>query len=539
MSSTEPVYEVRPELLRRVKALHHARRQLSSRRLQRYYENAAAFARDCIRWPEGQGLAPYQYEILEALTEHKRVAVRSLHGAGKTTTESISELWFSITRDAMERDWKIITTAGAWNQLENYLWPEIHKWARVLRWELLLRDPFKLTELMKLTMQLDYGKASSVSPSNVNFAEGSHADSIFWLFDEAKSIPVAMWDAAEGAFSTEGLEGHEAFALASSTPGEPIGRFYEVQTHKPGLEDWHVIHVGLEKALAAGRVSATWADQRKRQWGESSALYANRVLGEFHSSDEDAVIPLSWIEEAVERWKDSELLQRDHGRARNGFPLERYRMPDLTCVSVDVARFGDDQSAIAMIHGVRVQEIRRFFHEPETMIAGRVAGAAGPPEDGVKVVVDTDGLGGGVTDILRERDYEIDAFHGGYATDRKDRSGELGYKNWRSGAWWHMRELLDPHPCTCEGHEYCPEHGSKIELPDDPLLIGDLAAPRMKRITSKSQIELEPKDETKKRLGRSPDSGDSVVMGYWPGERAKRKRRMVAAGRLGSPVNPE
>ena len=55
---------------------------------------------------------------------------------------------------------------------------------------------------------------------------------------------------------------------------------------------------------------------------------------------------------------------------------------------------------------------------------------------------------------------------------------------------------------------------------------------RQKRITSKSRIEIEPKDETKKRLGRSPDSGDAVVMVFWPGERAHRKRRMVAAGRL-------
>jgi hypothetical protein len=449
---------------------------------------------------------------------------------GKTTTESIAVLWFAITRDAMGDDWKCPTTAGAWNQLERYLWPEIHKWARKLRWDRLMRDPFKPTELLSRNLNLTYGQAFAVASAIPAYIEGVHADQVFYVFDESKAIPVGTWDAAEGAFT--GASGTEAYALSSSTPGEPIGRFYEIQTHKPGYEDWHTIHVGLDTAISAGRVSKEWADQRALQWGANSALYANRVLGEFHSSDEDAVIPLSWAEAAVERWKDAELHMRDPDRHA------RWPRPDMTCVSTDVARYGDDQSAIAVICGLRVEEIRHFFMESNTQIAGRVAGIAGDPDSGVRLVVDTDGNGSGVTDVLRDRDYEVSAFHAGYATDRKDRSGELGFVNWRSAAWWNLREMLDPHPCPCPGTERCEEHGSQLELPDDPLLIGDLTAPRMKRITAKSKIEIEGKDETKKRLGRSPDSGDSVVMGFFPGDRPKRKRRMVSAGRLGSPVNP-
>lgn len=526
------LFDVPPDLLARYRALQQRRREQAKVLLGRYYDDPAAFAHDCIDWPDGESLATYQDEALDALAEHHRVSVRSLHGVGKTTTEAMAILWFTVTREAMARDWKCITTAGAWNQLENYLWPEVHKWARRLRWDRLLRDPFKNTELMKITMALTYGRASAVSPANHAFLEGAHADSIFYVFDESKAIPVETWDAAEGAFSTEGNEGKEAFALSCSTPGEPIGRFFEIQSQKAGYEDWHVIHIGLAKALEAGRVSRTWATQREKQWGADSALYANRVLGEFHSSDEDAVIPLSWIEAAVERYKDSTLAMRDPDRTK------RLARPPLTAVGVDVARFGDDQSAISLIHGHRVEEIRRFFHEPTPAIAGRAAGAAGEASAGVRIVVDTDGVGGGVTDQLRERDYEVVAFHGGYATERKDRSGELGFKNWRSAAWWNMRELLDPHPCSCAGTAYCEEHGSKIELPDDALLLGDLAAPRVKKINDKSQIEVEPKAETKKRLGRSPDSGDSVIMPFFPGDRPRRKRRMVAAGRMGSAGNP-
>jgi hypothetical protein len=69
------------------------------------------------------------------------LAVRGPHGLGKTTVNAIAVLWFALTRDAAGIDWKAATTAGAWRQLEYYLWPEIHKWARRLRWDVLNRPP--------------------------------------------------------------------------------------------------------------------------------------------------------------------------------------------------------------------------------------------------------------------------------------------------------------------------------------------------------------------------------------------------------------
>ena len=50
-------------------------------------------------------------------------------------------LWFALTRDAAGIDWKCVTTAGAWRQLEYYLWPEIHKWVGRLNWDVIGRRP--------------------------------------------------------------------------------------------------------------------------------------------------------------------------------------------------------------------------------------------------------------------------------------------------------------------------------------------------------------------------------------------------------------
>jgi hypothetical protein len=80
--------------------------------------------------------------------------------------------------------------------------------------------------------------------------------------------------------------------------------------------------------------------------------------------------------------------------------------------------------------------------------------------------------------------------------------------NKRSAAWWYLRELLDP------------ANGHGIALPPDDLLTGDLTAPHW-RITSGGKVQVESKDEIRKRLGRSTDDGDAVVMAFWEERKPK------------------
>ena len=61
-----------------------------------------------------------------------------------------------------------------------------------------------------------------------------------------------------------------------------------------------------------------------------------------------------------------------------------------------------------------------------------------------------------------------------------------------------MREALDP------------ISGDDIALPPDPELLADLTAPRWSITTS--GIQVESKKDIVKRLKRSPDCGDAVVL---------------------------
>ncbi len=448
--------------------------------LRPYRDDPALFLRECFLWPEGKGPAAYQEKALSALPTSKRVAIRGPHGLGKTALNAWTVLWFASTREG--EDWKVITTASSWRQLEVYLWPEIHKWSRMLDWSKLGREPFTANELLMLNLKLFTGAASAVASDRPELIEGAHADQILYIFDEAKVIPDATFDAAEGAFSGAGGDGElQALALACSTPGEPQGRFYDIHRRKAGFEDWEVFHVTVDEAIAAGRVSTEWVEQRAKQWGRKSAVFINRVLGDFASSDEDSVIPLAWVEAAIARWE----LGEDAG--------------PLTCVGVDVARSGSDKTTLAPRYGWRISEVEAHSLEDLMQTTGRVVGAL---QRGGYAVVDVIGIGAGVVDRLREQGLPVIAFNAGAGTHKLDASGELAFLNCRSAAWWTMREVLDP------------TSGCPVALPPDDLLIGDLTAPKW-RVTSAGKIQVESKDEIRKRLGRSTDHGDAVIESFW------------------------
>jgi hypothetical protein len=107
--------------------------------------------------------------------------------------------------------------------------------------------------------------------------------------------------------------------------------------------------------------------------------------------------------------------------------------------------------------------------------------------------------------MLRERGYDIRAFNASERSALLDRSGELGFLNRRSAAWWTLRELLDPVTET------------ELAIPPDELLAGDLVSPTW-RTTSAGRIQVEGKDGIRKRLGRSTDHGDAVVQAFAPEE---------------------
>lgn len=477
--------------------------ELAAQRFERqgaskYLYDPLGFVDNCIDWKAGESLTPYQRDIMALMVSKRRLAVRGPHGLGKTTTSALLVIWFALTREAERIDWKIVTTAGAWRQLEFFLWPEIHKWVHRIKWDELGRKPFKRdVEIKKLAIELVYGAATSVAATDPTRIEGAHADSLLYIYDESKIVSNKTFDAAEGAFSgarnVQGLM-PEAFALAQSTPGEPQGRFYDIHQRRPGLEDWSVRHVKLYEAIEAGRIAPDWAEQRKLQWGEDSALYANRVKGEFHTSDEDGVIPLAWVESAVERW---------HMWNNAGRPVQIGRK----VLGIDVAYGGRDLSVFATRQGPIVEGIETHNVASTTKIAALAQLASDHPTD--IFVVDSIGVGAGVVDNLSAAGRDVVGFQASAKSGMRDRTGQWNFLNCRAAMWWTLRDLLDPSQ----------PGGAEIALPPDDTLIGDLTAPKW-WVTAGNRIQVESKEEIRKRIGRSTDYADAVgqcVFYHWQG----------------------
>jgi len=498
---TTRLVQAPPDRLRYLRDLQRQAAASQAAASQRYYNDPVAFAEDCIDW-RGKSLTAYQREIIGGLPAAKRVCVRSPHGAGKSALSAITVLWFALTREAAGVDWKVATTAGSWHQISKFLWREIHRWAVRVRWDKVRGDrltaheelnvrlrghPFSPNELMNLNLRLNHGAAFASASANSALIEGAHADSLLFVFDEAKAIPAGTFDACEGALNGTG----EAFALALSTPGAPSGRFYDIQSRKPGYEDWHAVHITLDQAIAAGQIDPAWAAQRALQWGPDSSIYQNRVLGEFHAGDEDSVIPLAWAEAAVERWHEWDLA------GRPGTDMDYPRT-----AGVDVARYGTAKTVIAVRNGPVLVELRKTAKESTMVTAGKVK-AVLDADPARTAVIDVVGVGGGVYDRLHEQGCKVEAFGASNRTDRMDSTGTLGFNCTRSAAWWGLREQLDP------------SAGSDLCLPDDEMLLGDLSAPQW-TVTSGGKIAVESKDEIEKRLGRSTDDGDACVQSYWP-----------------------
>ena len=448
----------------------------------RYRNDFAGFIRDCIIWKEGEGPSFYQEEIARDLVTYKRECDRGPHGLGKTALIAWAVHWFALTNDGdVEHDWKIPITASAWRQLTKFAWPEIKKWSRRLRWDVIGREPYnERLEMQQLNLSLKTGSAFALASNNAAFIEGAHASRVLYIFDESKEIPFATWDAAEGASSIG-----DCLWLAVSTPGEPVGRFYDIQSRKPGYEDWHVRHVTKDDAIKAGRMNPVWAEARLKQWTENSAAYQNRVAGNFASSEADGVIPLKWIELANARW----YANKD---AKVTFPFK--------CVGSDIARSGEDSTCLALRYGMMIDHIRKTSLEDTMQTTGRISAIL--QKHGGYAIVDVIGIGAGVVDRLGELKFNVVSFNASEHTDRLDSHGEFGFVNKRAAAWWNMRELLDP------------DSGNDIALPPDDLLTGDLVSVHWK-VMSGGKIQVESKDDIKKRIGRSTDDGDAVVMAFF------------------------
>lgn len=424
-------------------------------------EGPARFAADVL----GAEPDEWQWEASGKLAKSRRLSIRSGHGVGKTAFTAWAILWFMCCYFPC----KIPATAPTSHQLSDILWAELAKWHRELRERAPeLGDELEWTGekfFLKSHPQESFAVARTSRPENPEALQGFHSENILFLIDEASGVADEVFQVSEGALSSDG-----AFVLMAANPTRTQGYFYD--SHHKMRGSWATMQVNGEECK---RVSRRYIEDMAKKYGPDSSIYRIRVRGEFAGAV-DGVIPLDIIQPAI-------------GRDVAVTGPERW--------GLDVARFGDDLSALCKRRGNALLEPVKTWGGKDTMqIAGLVKNEYEAAQVKPKAIcIDVIGLGAGVVDRCKELGLPVIGVNVAESPAVKDQYARL-----RDELWFRAREWF---------------WGRDVRMVEDEDLVGELTLPTFK-VLSTGKKQVESKDDIKKRAA-SPDRADAFCLTFADG----------------------
>lgn len=389
---------------------------------------------------------------------------------GKTTLNAWLILWFLLTRN----DCKVPVAANSQDQLRDTIWPEIAKWHRLLPDELQGMIEVQAERVVNSkNPEGCFAVARTARKENPEALQGFHAKHLLFLVDEASGVDDIIFEVGMGALSTEGAK-----VVLAGNPTRASGFFYD--THHSLRARWKTMRVNSEDVpRARGHIEDIIA-----KYGKGSNAYRVRVLGEFPTADDEAVIPLDLVIAATTR----EVVKLDY------YPVW----------GLDVARFGDDRTALAKRRANELLEPIKWWHGQDLMqTVGRLQHeyeTCHPDLKPKEILIDAIGLGAGVLDRGREIGLPVRGVNVGEAAAIKE-----NYARLRDELWFRGREWFEARDCR---------------IPKDDALIAELTGP-LYTFTSAGKIVVESKDEMKKRGLRSPDLADAFLLTFAAGMQRK------------------
>jgi hypothetical protein len=362
-----------------------------------------------------------------------------------------------------------VLTANTDTQLRTKTWPEVSKWFRLAinaHWWTV--NATSIVSREKGHERIWRADAIPWSENNTEAFAGLHnkGKRIVVIFDEASAIADKIWEVTEGALTDEDTE---IIWLAFGNPTQNTGRFRECfgkYKHR-----WKTFQIDSRTVEGTNKDQL---DKWVEDYGEDSDFVRIRVRGEFP------------------RAGSSQFIASDAVAAARKYKAEAFEhLPKI--LSVDVARYGDDQTVLGVRQGRKFRVLAKLRGLSTVQVAERVIEWR-DTEQPDAIVVDGDGIGAGVIDQLQHRGYGkgLFEFHGGMTPEDVSM-----YFNKRAEVWGKTREWIN----------------AGAEIPDDPELEQDLTGP-MYYFSNKNQIQLEKKDDMKSRGLSSPDCGDCLAMTF-------------------------
>lgn len=331
---------------------------------------------------------------------------------------------------------------------------------------------------------------TATKPENM---QGFHEDNMLFIVDEASGVADPIMEAILGT-----LSGANNKLLMCGNPTRTSGTFFDAFNSDRVLYKCHTV-----SSMDSLRTNKENIEVLIRKYGRDSNVVLVRVFGEFPKQEDDIFIALSIIEQCISTL----------------YELPEQQVAPHIIFGVDVARFGDDETIIYQnIQG----KLKMAKHRRGQDLMATVGDIVSLYREIVKkyphykgriyVNIDDTGLGGGVTDRLREVKREeslnrlfiipINAAERIETDTKEGKEAAEHYNNITTHMWAVLRDLLE---------------NKQIQMEDDAETVAQLST-RKYFMASNGKLELESKKEMKKRKLGSPDRADATALCVYLGK---------------------
>lgn len=470
----------------------------------KYQADPAGFFRDIL------GVEPWsrQLDIINAIRDHDRVAVKSGRRVSKShTAAGIALWWYCSFPDA-----RVIMSSTTDRQVNQILWRELSmmraRAGRCLACKEADPNGHKIPtpcphsavidgdrgELARTGLKSDdFRIIQGFTARQAEAIQGIAGSRLLFILDEASGIPQGIFDAVEGNRAGGGK------VLLFGNPTRNQGEFFDA-FHKKNIEQssdgvgYHCLtvsskespNVAAGKPLIPGLATREYIREREIEWGRESAMFKVHVEGEFALSLEGGIFSIDSITRAEERWHETEAEGRLYigldpaGPTGNGDETVFCIRRGLKVLDFFAHRGLDDAGHLSHLLGI-VQEYRL-------------------PKEVPVVVLDREGSIGSSL-------YGIAGNHAG-----KNKSFEL--VGVRSSDRAHRKPTVyDRQRDALAGNleQWFKDGGT---IPEDAKLEAELHSLAWK-IHINGRQKLTPKDKIRKEIGRSPDRYDALALACW------------------------
>ena len=426
----------------------------------------------------GEILWSKQREVAQSVVNHRRTAVKSCHAAGKSFTASRLTawwLWSHVPGTAF-----VVSTAPTFEQVRAVLWREIGRAHR--KGNLLGR--VNQTEWWIGDELVAFGrKPADADPTAF---QGIHAEYVLVILDEACGIDQELWLAAGSLAAND-----KSRILAIGNPDDPGSHF--AQVCKPG-SGWNVLQIGYQDtpnytgevvpaSLTPLLIGPTYVEEMRHDVGEQSGPWMAKVLGEFPEDADDGVVSLSALRKCMK-------------------PDQEHAPEDLLPVELgwDVGA-GGDKSVVRERTGVKAGRVW-YPKGADTMAQCGDVIRILEETGATSIKIDSIGIGHGAADRMEELRREgahrarVIRVNVGEASTKPHRFPRL-----RDQVWWEVGRML------------CQDEAWDLSEIDDAT-VAQLTAPKY-ALDSSGRIKVEPKADTRARIGRSPDDADALLLAFY------------------------